>query len=453
MAQLLAIPLPHPRHNPSRTEILWCQSAIKDLSGEISSLESQIRELTSRLVPLQKKRDNYASYISPFRRLPPEILTEIVTICLDRGVKLATMTQICGTVRNVVIGIPSVWSKLVVIPNDAYKYSTLGKIRCVTEEHIKTVLTRASSTPLKLSLDLQSDKLQCIISQNPLVHSLDIHSSRFQDILPAELERLNLSALKEICIDIRNDTYLEKIMDLAMQSTHEEMNIDITFWQPPTTTILQHGLFSRAENLIINFGWDEMVYTYSFMPANISLPRLRSLTFGRIDDPDRLDFSNLETFCSLSWATSNHLTKSSTPIALTKLSLAFVDFNFMNAATHKPYNLPHLKTLELDSLEIEGPLQEYFLVPNLQHLALDWVYFAPLDMVPSRRREESSDCPRLHSSILFSEGFLKLEALHIAGMGTDEMLTMKLRSCQKLDSQHRLLLHPNLHPFLHPIAG
>jgi hypothetical protein len=53
------------------------------------------------------------SYISPLRRLPREIINNLVHICLDEGVELTVMTQICGTIRDIVHGMPDIWSRII----------------------------------------------------------------------------------------------------------------------------------------------------------------------------------------------------------------------------------------------------------------------------------------------------------------------------------------------------
>ncbi|PVG01792.1 hypothetical protein CPB86DRAFT_58179 [Serendipita vermifera] len=172
-----SISLPHPRYNPSATELLSCKGVIKGISEEISSIESQIRELTARIASLQRKRDNYMSYISPFRRLPSEILTEIVTICLDCDVRLTTVTQICGTARDVVIGMSSLWSKIALLPSGRYVYSPSLGIFCTTKERLDLVLKRAGAAPLTVYFDTDAKNLLSMISSDRPIRLLNIRLS------------------------------------------------------------------------------------------------------------------------------------------------------------------------------------------------------------------------------------------------------------------------------------
>jgi hypothetical protein len=97
--------LTHPRHCPTEEEVLSGRISVKNLDYRIQALQKQ-------LGLLQRQRENTASYISPFRCLPVEILEIITRICLDNGVPITTMTQICGRLRDVVTGMAVIWSKI-----------------------------------------------------------------------------------------------------------------------------------------------------------------------------------------------------------------------------------------------------------------------------------------------------------------------------------------------------
>jgi hypothetical protein len=109
MANNTPLPFPHPRDCPTRAEILLHKEAIKSLDEDISEVRKEVAELLARLQQLQQKKANYSSYISPLRSLPTDILREIVYTCFWSGIDLMTLAQICGTLRNVVVGMPSLW--------------------------------------------------------------------------------------------------------------------------------------------------------------------------------------------------------------------------------------------------------------------------------------------------------------------------------------------------------
>jgi hypothetical protein len=112
MNALHFLQLPHPRHRPTADQFRFKKTVANELDHEIESIESEIKRLKARVQLLQSKKANLVSYFSPLRCLPPEILREIIWHCRQRGVKLTTLEQICGNIREVTIGMPSIWNKI-----------------------------------------------------------------------------------------------------------------------------------------------------------------------------------------------------------------------------------------------------------------------------------------------------------------------------------------------------
>jgi hypothetical protein len=118
------LPFPHPRHCPTSAEVLFHKNIICDLDREIDAITERVIALQARIQILQKRRENRLSYISPLRRLPLEIIYNIIHICLDVDVKITVMTQICGTLRDIVHGMSDIWSRIVLDDySTPYKYS------------------------------------------------------------------------------------------------------------------------------------------------------------------------------------------------------------------------------------------------------------------------------------------------------------------------------------------
>jgi hypothetical protein len=118
------IPFPHPRHCPTRFEALSSKVLIDSLDKEIESLQRKVDELQVQLGALRRRRDNHASYLSPFRCLPSEVLGYIVQLCLQYLVEPATLMQTCGTIREVVTGLGLIWSKIALCETEAYEYTS-----------------------------------------------------------------------------------------------------------------------------------------------------------------------------------------------------------------------------------------------------------------------------------------------------------------------------------------
>jgi hypothetical protein len=106
------LPYPHPRHCPTVEETQYSKSSIEILDSAISDLKERLNPLLERLQFLRRKRQNHASYISPFRCLPVEILSQIVHYSLHNGVDMMTLTQVCGRFRSVVVGMSTLWNNI-----------------------------------------------------------------------------------------------------------------------------------------------------------------------------------------------------------------------------------------------------------------------------------------------------------------------------------------------------
>jgi hypothetical protein len=114
VASFEELPFPHPSRLPSVEDIQLHKATIKQLDQEIYVIKRQIDVLQTQLRNLQQKRANHASYIAPLRRLPTELLRYIVEICWESGIDMTVLLEMCSRVRQVVIGLSKVWSKIVI---------------------------------------------------------------------------------------------------------------------------------------------------------------------------------------------------------------------------------------------------------------------------------------------------------------------------------------------------
>ncbi|PVG01742.1 hypothetical protein CPB86DRAFT_57576 [Serendipita vermifera] len=148
------LPIPHPRHCPSAEEIKSGKAEIENLERRIGGLEVRIRALQSELRDAQRKKKNCQSYIAPLRRLPVEIMIEIVHLCHHNGTNMRDMSQSCGYMRDIIIGIPRIWSEIYllpdfrhVLPNGAVTLYIIRLIliECLCRREILVVLPNISS--------------------------------------------------------------------------------------------------------------------------------------------------------------------------------------------------------------------------------------------------------------------------------------------------------------------
>ncbi|PVG01771.1 hypothetical protein CPB86DRAFT_57866 [Serendipita vermifera] len=112
MTDLANLPFPHPRQFPTKDDIQHTNSIIEGLDRKIKGLESDISKLQTQLQQIQQKRVNYASYISPLRRLPTELLSTIVGIYLKQGGEITKIASVCSRLREVVLGMAGIWSNI-----------------------------------------------------------------------------------------------------------------------------------------------------------------------------------------------------------------------------------------------------------------------------------------------------------------------------------------------------
>jgi hypothetical protein len=96
---------PHPRCCPTRDEVIASKIKIEEINEEIS-------RLTKRIQDLHLERENHVSYISPLRRLPLDVLMEIICTCIDTGIRRDILGRICGTLRDAFIEMPTLWNKI-----------------------------------------------------------------------------------------------------------------------------------------------------------------------------------------------------------------------------------------------------------------------------------------------------------------------------------------------------
>lgn len=106
---------PHPERLPTQHEIDENTSSIQDLDRRIAALTIQIEALDSIRCRLERERNVKASFIAPFRRLPPEILGEIAVQYQQLGGSLIVLTSVSSNIRRAVVCMKTLWSNLHII--------------------------------------------------------------------------------------------------------------------------------------------------------------------------------------------------------------------------------------------------------------------------------------------------------------------------------------------------
>jgi hypothetical protein len=115
---------PHPTRLPSPAEIAESRAIIQDADLKIAALTSQIESLEKLRFDLQTIRDNQASFISNFRRLPPELLQEIALYYIDEmdPYRVGVLDQVCSSLREVVLRMKWLWQTIHIVQADRNDY-------------------------------------------------------------------------------------------------------------------------------------------------------------------------------------------------------------------------------------------------------------------------------------------------------------------------------------------
>jgi hypothetical protein len=113
---------------PSPQEIAQGRAIIRDADLKIAALSDQIENLERLRSNLQTVRDNQASFIATFRRLPPELLEEIALYYIDGQLPHGTgaLEQVCSSLRAVVLGMKWIWQTIRLVYPDQVHYYTVS---------------------------------------------------------------------------------------------------------------------------------------------------------------------------------------------------------------------------------------------------------------------------------------------------------------------------------------
>jgi hypothetical protein len=125
VTDLANLPFPHPRELPTGDDVRHSKAIIEQLDRSIEDLEQSIICLQRQLQEVRQKRANYVSYISPLRRLPTEILSEIIGMRIDDGEDTLTIAGICSRLREVALGMTAIWSNITLRPTRSKNKSAL----------------------------------------------------------------------------------------------------------------------------------------------------------------------------------------------------------------------------------------------------------------------------------------------------------------------------------------
>lgn len=103
---------PHPKRLPLPEEIKENKTRVEELISQVAIINRNIDKLFKRRSQLQREISERRSFLAAFRRLPPEILSEIALRCVEGGGSPSQLNQICTSMRDAVNGTKSLWAKM-----------------------------------------------------------------------------------------------------------------------------------------------------------------------------------------------------------------------------------------------------------------------------------------------------------------------------------------------------
>ncbi|KAJ3766556.1 hypothetical protein FB446DRAFT_382109 [Lentinula raphanica] len=175
------------------------------LTEDIDRVQETLNKLVHRQTLLKTHVDAHLALISPFRRLPREIISEIFIQCLptDRNSTRSLteapllLTMISKDLRELALSIPQLWTNIhVFLPhcslNGQMDVDQMEELVQRRREGVERWLTRSGCLPLSISVHLSgygrltgSDSasyisfLECIVSFAPRWQRIQLHLSPF----------------------------------------------------------------------------------------------------------------------------------------------------------------------------------------------------------------------------------------------------------------------------------
>ena len=108
-----------------------------------------ILDLESKILALEQENSHALSHVAPIRRLPAEMLSEILTVAItEYGCSAWQLTHVCRSWRLVLLATSRAWSKVKV-----GSWTSVEKVQCLLE--------RTERITLDVEIDIESDAVAC----------------------------------------------------------------------------------------------------------------------------------------------------------------------------------------------------------------------------------------------------------------------------------------------------
>ncbi|CAG8738854.1 13165_t:CDS:2, partial [Acaulospora colombiana] len=253
------------------------------------------------------------------------------------------------------------------------------------------------------------------------------------------LDDLDLTPLRCLSLNIEPEIAL-LFMDLALKSTQSQLNLEIRNYVP-SITMLEHKLMERCVTFMspgkLNSDQDPGSYDRDTILANtpqfpppIPLPRVTKWVLeGELRLLESFDFGGAQSLEFVHAGFSSSVISSPIPGHLTELYIAGIKFTSETSDIQGNYHLPNLTSLRMDSIGLEGSLQDYLKAPKLKLLHLTYIYAHISPQLGDERGIRIASASVLYG--LF-EGLSQLECLALQTVKLNGKLARDLGKCLHL---------------------
>ena len=218
------------------------------LHAAYNHCRTQITHDRFALETLEQQHYNLLCCVTPIRRLPAEIMTEIFHIALDVGEPRTGLMHVCRRWYIIIEGMTSVWSSL--------------DLRAgTTPESVQYVLSKAGTQPLAVKIDIKLAK----ITAAELLSSLSIAGSK-----ASQWKTLAITSFAQDEPDAQSDHALTS-MQLQPMRQLRHLEIKVPVLSPLLTLLLQNVATTAAGTLASMEIGSLPAIQYFLQPAHVSV--------------------------------------------------------------------------------------------------------------------------------------------------------------------------------------
>ncbi|KAF5343342.1 hypothetical protein D9758_014181 [Tetrapyrgos nigripes] len=174
-------------------DVQCIRKSLHEAECDVRRYDDEIRRMEARIVSLRNEQqailfrvDQYRSLLAPIRKVPPEVLGNIFTLCCSVESKIAEridsppirLSQVCAGWRELAMTTAPLWARLNIDLNrDMDQMPSGDKMKSMLDTH----LTLSKNSPLTLSVTIPSrwDDLE---QAQVVIDCIVPHSSRWQDV-------------------------------------------------------------------------------------------------------------------------------------------------------------------------------------------------------------------------------------------------------------------------------